>query len=170
MRKTILLALVSILTAASGAASAQARYEASAFGTWNSLSGSSGTRDHDWDASYLQLNLGYYIGPQLVGFLGYERMGKVRTASGEDKSFSIVDAGLKYYIGSMQKGQFAGFVEGAIGLANFNGSDLALRVGLGGSYFLTDSVSVDPSFTYLKILTGDNLNGHIIGLRLTARF
>ncbi len=169
MRKTTLL-LGCILFLAAGTAFAQQRYEASAFGTWNSLSGSGGTRDHDWDATYLQLNLGYYIGPQIVGFLGYDRMGKVRTASGDDKSFSMVDAGLKYYFGSMQKGQFAGFVQAAVGLANFNGSDFAWQVGAGAAYHLTDSVSVDPSYTYLKVQTGDSLNGHIIGLRLTARF
>jgi hypothetical protein len=49
MRK-IALTLGIVLALAASQAMAQAlRNEISAFGTWNSLSGNSGTRDHDWD-------------------------------------------------------------------------------------------------------------------------
>ena len=163
MRK-IGIVLGLILCLAAGQALAQ-RNELSAFGTWSSLSGSGGTRDHDWNMSFFQINYGYYFGPQLVGTLGWQRFAKVG-----DKKYRIADAGAKLYFGSFQKGQFAPFIEGGIGLADFNGHDLAWRVGLGGSYFLTESTSVDPTFTYFSVASGDRLNGHIIGLRLTARF
>ncbi len=163
MRK-VALALGLVLGLAFGPAQAQ-RNELSVFGTWNSLSGSGGTRDHDWNMNFFQINYGYYFGPQVVGTLGWQRLAKLG-----DRNFDIVDAGVKYYFGSFRQGQFAPFVEGGIGLANFNGHDPAWRIGLGGSYFVTDSTSVDPTFTYFSVASGDRLNGHIIGLRITTRF
>jgi outer membrane protein with beta-barrel domain len=162
--RTSVLALGLVLALVAGAAQAQ-RHEVSAFGTWNSLSGSGGTRNHDWDMNYFQLNYGYYFGPQLVGTLGWQRLTKLG-----DLNFQIIDAGVKYYFGTFKQGQFAPFVEAGVGLADFNGTDPAWRVGLGGSYFVTDSTSVDPTFTYFSVASGDRLNGHIIGLRITTRF
>ena len=163
MRK-IALALGIILCLSAGQALAQ-RHELSGFGTWNSLSGSGGTRNHDWDVTYLQLNYGYYFGPQLVGTLGYQRLGKVN-----DKNYDIFDVGAKYYFGTFRAGNFLPFVEGGLGLYDFNGKDLGWRVGVGGSYMVTESTSIDPTFTYLSTLSGDKLNGHILGLRFTTRF
>jgi hypothetical protein len=162
--REIVVALGIMLCLASGNALAQ-RHELSAFGTWNSLSGGGGTRDHDWNVSYVQLNYGYYFGPQLAGTVSWQRLSKAG-----DKNYDILDVGAKYYFGTFKQGQFAPFVEGGLGLADFNGNDLAWRVGLGGSYFLTDSTSIDPTFTYFSVASGDRLNGHIIGLRLTTRF
>jgi hypothetical protein len=163
MRK-IVLALGIMLALTAGQAAAQ-RHEVSAFGTWNSLSGSGGTRDHDWDMSYVNLGYGYFFGPQLAATVNWQRLAKVG-----DKNYDILDVGAKYYFGAFKQGQLAAFIEGGLGLADFNGNDLAWRIGFGASYFLTDSTSIDPSFTYLQVASGDKLNGHIIGLRLTTRF
>jgi len=163
MRK-IALALGTVLLLAAGQSFAQ-RHEISGFGTWNSLSGNGGTRDHDWDMTYVQANYGYFFSQNLAGTLGYQKLSKMG-----DKNYDIVDVGAKYYFGAFKQGSFVPFVEGALGLYDFNGNDLGFRVGLGGSYMVTDSTSIDPTFTYLSTLSGDKLNGHIIGLRIATRF
>lgn len=163
MRK-IALALGIILCVATGQALAQ-RHEVSGFGTWNSLSGNGGTRDHDWDMSYLQLNYGYFFSQNLVGTLGYQKLSKMG-----DKNYDIADVGAKYYFGTFKQGNFLPFVEAGLGLYDFNGTDLGWRAGFGGSWMITDSTSVDPTFTYLSTASGDKLNGHIIGLRISVRF
>jgi hypothetical protein len=163
MRK-IALALGIVLLLAAGQSFAQ-RNEISGFGTWNSLSGSGGTRDHDWDMNYLQLSYGYYFSQNLVGTLGWQRLSKMG-----DKNFDIADVGAKYYFGTFKQGAFLPFVEGGIGLYDFNGTDLGWRVGVGGSWMITESTSIDPTFNYLSTASGDKLNGHILGLRITVRF
>ncbi len=70
MRKTALI-LGIVLTLLAGQALAQAqRNEVSIFGTWNSLSGSGGTRDHDWDMRYLQLNYARYFSENAAIIVG----------------------------------------------------------------------------------------------------
>ena len=165
MRK-IALTLGILLVLAAGQASAQAlRNEVSAFGTWNSLSGSSGTRDHDWDMSYLQLNYGRYLSENLAIIGGYSKLSKMG-----DKNFDILEVGAKFSMGNVRQGNFVPYIEGALGLFDFNGNDLGFRVGIGASYMVTDATSVDPYFSYLSTVSGDKLNGHIIGLRLATRF
>ena len=164
--KKVLFALGIVLAIGAGPASAQAlRHELSAFGTWNSLSGDGGTRNHDWDVRYLQLNYGYYFSEQLAGIVGYSSLSKMG-----DKNYDIVEVGAKFKIGEFRQGNFVPYAEGALGLFDFNGNDLGFRVGIGASYMVTDTTSVDPYFSYLSTISGDKLNGHIIGLRLATRF
>ena len=167
MMRKIALSLGIVLALAAGQAAAQEalRHELSAFGTWNSLSGSGGTRDHDWDVSYVQLNYGHYLTSQLAGIIGYSRLNKMG-----DKNYDILDVGAKFKFGDFRQGNFVPYVEAALGLFDFNGSDLGFRVGIGASYMVTDATSIDPYFSYLSTVTGDKLNGHIIGLRLATRF
>lgn len=165
MRK-IALTLGIVLALAAGAASAQAlRNEVSGFGTWNSLSGSSGTRDHDWDMNYLQINYGRYFTENLAVIVGYSKLSKFG-----DKNYDIAEVGGKFTIGTVRQGNFVPFVEGALGLFDFNGNDIGLRLAVGASYMVTDATSIDPTFSYLTTLSGDKLNGHIIGLRIATRF
>lgn len=165
MRK-IALALGIVLALAAGQASAQAlRHEVSAFGTWNSLSGNGGTRDHDWDMRYLQLNYGYYFTDQIAGIVGYSSLSKMG-----DKNYDIAEVGGKVKFGEFRQGNFVPYIEGALGLFDFNGNDLGFRVGIGASWMVTDTTSVDPFFSYLSTVSGDKLNGHIIGLRIATRF
>ena len=165
MRK-IALALGIALTLLAGQVMAQAqRNEVSVFGTWNSLSGSSGTRDHDWDMRYLQLNYARYFSENLALIVGYSTLSKMG-----DKNFDIVELGGKFSMGNVRQGSFVPYVEGALGLFDFNGNDLGIRLGIGASYMVTDSTSVDPYFSYLTTISGDKLNGHIIGIRLATRF
>ena len=164
--KKVLISFGIVLALLAGQASAQAlRNEVSAFGTWNSLSGSSGTRDHDWDMRYLQLNYGRYFSENLAIIAGYSKLSKAG-----DKDFDIVELGGKFSMGNVRQGNFVPYIEGALGLFDFNGNDIGFRVGVGASYMVTDSTSVDPYFSYLTTLSGDKLNGHIIGLRLATRF
>lgn len=162
--KKIILALGILLALAAGSASAQ-RHELSAFGNWANLNGGGGTRNHDWDYSFLNLNYGYYFGPQFVGTLGYQRLNNVG-----DKNYDILEGGAKYYFGTFRQGNFLPFVDGALSLSDFNGNDMGWRLGVGGSYMVTEQTSVDPFFTYMRLATGDNLRGHMFGLRFTTRF
>ena len=165
MRKiALILGIVLALGAGSVLAQAQ-RNEVSAFGTWNSLSGSGGTRDHDWDMTYLQLQYARYFSENFAVLLGYSKLGKM-----DGKDFDIAEIGAKFSMGNVRQGNFVPYVEAALGLFDFNGNDLGLRLGIGVSYMVTESTSVDPSFSYLTTLSGDKLNGHIIGLRFATRF
>ena len=165
MRK-ITLALGTVLALLAGQATAQAlRNEVSIFGTWNSLSGSSGTRDHEWDMRYLQLNYARYFSENIAVIAGYSKLPKMG-----DKDFDILEIGGKFSMGNVKQGSFVPYIEGALGLFDFNGNDLGFRLGVGASYMVTDSTSVDPYFSYLTTVSGDKLNGHIIGLRLATRF
>jgi hypothetical protein len=164
--KKVLPVLGILLALAAGHASAQAlRNEVSVFGTWNSLSGSGGTRDRDWDMRYLQVNYARYFSENVALIAGYSKLGKMN-----DKDYDIIELGGKLSWGEFRQGNFVPYVEGALGLFDFNGNDLGLRVGIGASYMVTDATSVDPHFSYLTTLSGDKLNGHIIGLRLATRF
>jgi len=165
MRKiSLILGIVLALLAGQAMAQAQ-RNEVSVFGTWNSLSGDGGTRNHDWDMRYLQLNYGRYFSENFAVIAGYSKLAKAG-----DKNFDIVELGGKFSMGNVRQGAFVPYVEAALGLFDFNGNDLGLRLGIGASYMVTDSTSVDPYFSYLTTLSGDKLNGHIIGLRLATRF
>jgi opacity protein-like surface antigen len=165
MRK-IALVIGIALTLAAGAASAQAlRNEISAFGTWNSLSGDSGTRNHDWDVSYLQLNYARYFSENVAAIIGYSKLSKMG-----DKNYDILEVGGKLSLGNVRQGAFVPYAEAALGLFDFNGNDLGLRLGIGASYMVTDSTSIDPHFSYLTTLSGDKLKGHILGLRIATRF
>ena len=164
--KKVLFALAVVLTIGAGSAQAQAlRNEVSAFGTWNSLSGSGGTRNRDWDMRYLQLNYARWFSENVAVIAGYSKLGKMN-----DKDYDIIELGGKLGWGEVRQGNFLPYVEAALGLYDFNGNDVGLRVGIGASYMVTDSTSVDPYFSYLTTLSGDKLNGHIIGLRLATRF
>jgi hypothetical protein len=165
MRK-ISLALGIVLAMLAGQVMAQAqRNEVSVFGTWNSLSGSGGTRDHDWDMRFFQVNYGRYFSENFAVIAGYSTLSKMG-----DKNFDIVELGGKFSMGNVKQGSFVPYIEGALGVFDFNGNDLGIRLGIGASYMVTDSTSVDPYFSYLSTLSGDKLNGHIIGLRFATRF
>ena len=163
--RRIILALGILLALGSSHALAQHRHELSAFGNWANLSGGGGTRDHDWDYSFFNVNYGYHFGPQLVGTAGYQRLNNVG-----DKNYDILEGGAKFYFGEFRQGNFLPFIDGAISLADFNGNDLGWRVGVGGSYMVSDRTSIDPYFTYMRLATGDNLRGHLFGVRFTTRF
>jgi len=166
MMRKISLVLGILFALAAGQASAQAlRNEVSGFGTWNSLSGSGGTRDHDWDMNYLQLNYGRYFSENFALTLGYSKLSKMG-----DKNYDILEVGAKFAFGTVRQGNFVPYVEGALGLFDFNGNDLGIRLGVGASYMVTDATSIDPHFSYLTTISGDKLNGHIIGLRIATRF
>lgn len=166
MMRKMSLALGLVLALLAGQVFAQAqRNEVSVFGTWNSLSGNGGTRDHDWDMRYLQLNYGRYFNENVAVIVGYSKLGNM-----DGKDFDILELGGKFSMGNVKQGQFVPYIEGALALMDFNGNDIGLRVGIGASYMVTDSTSVDPYFSYLTTLSGDKLNGHIIGLRLATRF
>ena len=165
MRK-IALVIGIVLAFAAGQAAAQAlRNEVSVFGTWNSLSGSGGTRDHDWDMRYLQLNYARYFSENVAVIAGYSKLGHMN-----DKDYDIVELGAKLSMGNVRQGNFVPYVEGALGLFDFNGNDMGIRLGVGASYMVTDATSIDPHFSYLTTISGDKLNGHIIGLRIATRF
>src|SRR6185295_2261416 len=152
MRK-IALVIGIALTLAAGHASAQAlRNEVSVFGTWNSLSGDGGTRDHDWDVSYLQLNYGRYFSENLAVIVGYSKLSKMG-----DKNYDILEVGGKFSLGNVRQGAFVPYAEAALGLLDFNGNDLGIRLGVGASYMVTDSTSIDPHFSYLTTVSGDKL-------------
>lgn len=164
--KKVLITLAVVLSAGASSAMAQAlRNEVSAFGTWNSLSGDGGTRNHDWDMRYLNLNYARYFSENIALIAGYSKLGKMN-----DKDYDILEVGGKLSMGNVRQGNFVPYVEAALGLFDFNGSDLGLRVGVGASYMVTDTTSIDPHFSYLTTLSGDKLNGHILGLRLATRF
>lgn len=164
--KKVLFAIGILLALLAGQASAQAlRNEVSAFGTWNSLSGDSGTRNHDWDVSYLQLNYGRYFSENLAVIVGYSKLSKMG-----DKNYDILEVGGKFSLGNVRQGNFVPYAEAALGLFDFNGNDLGIRLGVGASYMVTDSTSIDPHFSYLTTLSGDKLKGHILGLRIATRF
>ena len=165
MRK-IALTLGILLALGAGQASAQAlRNEVSVFGTWNSLSGSGGTRDHDWDMRYLQLNYARYFSENVAVIAGYSKLGNMN-----DKDYDILEVGAKFSMGNVRQGNFVPYIEGALGLFDFNGNDLGIRIGVGASYMVTDATSIDPHFSYLTTVSGDKLNGHILGLRISTRF
>jgi len=166
MRKMALsFGILLAITTSQAFAQAALRNEVSIFGTWNSLSGSGGTRDHDWDMRYLQLNYARYFSENIALIAGYSTLSNMN-----DKNFDILEVGAKFSMGNVRQGNFVPYIEGAVGLFDFNGNDLGLRLGIGVSYMVTDSTSVDPYFSYLTTLSGDKLNGHIIGLRLATRF
>ena len=149
MRKIALaLGILLALTASQVFAQAALRNEVSIFGTWNSLSGSSGTRDHDWDMRYLQLNYARYFSENIALIAGYSSLSNMN-----DKNFDILEVGGKFSMGNVRQGNFVPYIEGAIGLFDFNGNDLGLRIGIGVSYMVTDSTSVDPYFSYLTTLS-----------------
>ena len=164
--KKVLFAIGILLALAAGQASAQAlRNEVSVFGTWNSLSGSGGTRDHDWDMRYLQLNYARYFSENVAVIAGYSKLGNMN-----DKDYDILEVGAKLSMGNVRQGNFVPYIEGALGLFDFNGNDLGIRIGVGASYMVTDATSIDPHFSYLTTVSGDKLNGHILGLRIATRF
>jgi hypothetical protein len=114
---------------------------------------------------YLNLNYARYFSENIALIAGYSKLGKMN-----DKDYDILEVGGKLSMGNARQGNFVPYVEAALGLMDFNGNDLGLRVGVGASYMVTDATSVDPHFSYLTTLSGDKLNGHIIGLRIATRF
>ena len=166
MRK-VALALGLVLGLAFGHAQAQ-RHEVSVYGAWNSLAAGG----NDYDISIFSLNYGYYFSQQLVGTIG---IGQVDTRVGNQSSasdYSNVEFGAKYYFGGpFRSGQFVPFVDGGLGLWDSrNSKDTSWRLGVGGSYFVTETTSVDPTFSYINIQSSPKTNGHIIGVRFTTRF
>jgi hypothetical protein len=114
---------------------------------------------------YFQVNYGRYFSENFAVIAGYSTLSKMG-----DKNFDIVELGGKFSMGNVKQGSFVPYIEGALGVFDFNGNDLGIRLGIGASYMVTDSTSVDPYFSYLSTLSGDKLNGHIIGLRFATRF
>ena len=164
MRK-VALALGLVLGLAFGHAQAQ-RHEVSVYGAWNSLAAGG----NDYDISIFSLNYGYYFSQQLVGTIGISQFD---TRGGNNSNdFSNVEAGVKYYFGGpFRSGQFVPFVDGGVGLWDSrNSKDTSWRLGLGGSYFVSDTTSVDPTFSYISIQSSPSTKGHIIGVRFTTRF
>lgn len=164
MRK-VALALGLVLGLAFGQAQAE-RNEVSVYGAWNSLS--AGGRE--LDINIFNLNYGYYFNQQLVGTIG---IGRVDTKAGDQSSdYWNVEFGAKYYFGGpFRPGQFVPFVDGGVGLWDSrNSKDTSWRIGVGGSLFLNETTSVDPTFSYISIQSHPKTNGHIFGLRLTTRF
>ena len=164
MRK-VALALGLVLGLAFGTAQAE-RNEVSVYGAWNSLS-AGGT---ELDINIFNVNYGYYLNQQLVGTIG---IGQVDTkAGGQSSDYWNVEFGAKFYFGGpFRAGQFVPFVDGGVGLWDSrNSKDASWRIGFGGSFFLNETTSVDPSFSYINIQSHPKTNGHIFGLRLTARF
>ena len=164
MRK-VALTLGLVLGLAFGQAQAE-RNEVSVYGAWNSLS--AGGRELDiniFNASY-----GYHFNQQLVGTIG---IGQVDTKAGDQSSdYWNVEFGAKYYFGGpFSRGQFVPFLDGGVGLWDSrNSKDTSWRIGVGGSFFLNETTSVDPTFSYISIQSSPKTNGHIFGLRLTTRF
>ncbi len=162
--KRIAVAFGLVLALVAGIAQAQ-RNEVSLYGAWNSLS-SGGT---DLDISIFSLTYGYYFNQQFVGTIS---IGQVDTKAGNQSSdYSNFELGAKFYFGGpFRQGQFVPFVDGGIGLWDSrNSKDASWRIGVGGSFFVTESTSIDPTFSYINIQSSPKTNGHIIGLRFTTR-
>ena len=163
--KKVAVAFGLVLALAAGMAQAQ-RYEVSFYGAWNSLAAGG----NDYGISIFSLNYGYYFSQQLVGTIG---IGQVDTRAGNQPSdYSNIEFGAKYYFGGpIRSGQFVPFVDGGVGLWDSrNSKDTSWRLGVGGSYFVTETTSVDPTFSYINIQSSPKTNGHIIGVRFTTRF
>jgi len=143
------------------------QHEVSGAGSYSSLEqGGTKVKVSAWNLAY-----GYFLSNQLVGTVGLMRTDV--EVNGSDADSTDLEVGAKYYFNpNLRRGSFVPFVDGAIGLvdASGNGSDLKFRFGVGGAYFLNDSVSVDPSLSYLRIATDPRTTGWVFGLRLTARF
>ena len=152
------------LALAAGGAQAQ-RNELSAFGAWNSLS-QGGT---DLDMTILNVNYGYYFGPQVVGTLGVTR---IDTDTGNSKiDYTTLELGVKFYFATPKQGALVPFIDGGIGIWDSRSStDTSWRIGFGGAYFLNESTSIDPTISYVSVQSSPKTNGHIFGLRLTTRF
>ena len=161
-------ALAASALALPAAAQMTFRHEVSGMGSYSSLE-RSGT---DVTVSTWMLNYGYYFSPQIVGTVGVMRTDV--EIEGTESDSTDLDLGVKYYLNSnFRRGALVPFVDGAIGVADSGGddSDMKIRIGVGASYFINDSVSVDPSFSYVRISTEPGkTSGWLFGLRLTARF
>jgi opacity protein-like surface antigen len=144
------------------------QHEISGSGSYSSLE-RSGT---DVTVSTWLINYGYYFSPQLVGTVGLMRTDV--EIEGSESDSTDLDIGAKYYFSrDLRRGALVPFVDGAIGVADSGGedSDMKIRLGVGASYFINDSVSIDPSFSYVRISTEPGkTTGWLFGLRLTARF
>ena len=166
--KKLAVILGLFLTLAAGAAQAQ-KNEISAFGAWNSLS--SGGRD--FDLSILNVNYGYYFGPQVVGTRGVTRINSDNGGGAGSADYTSVEAGVKFYFGTPKQGNFTPFIDGAIGIWDnkaTSSTDTSWRIGVGGAYFITEATSFDPTISYVSIQSSPKTNGHIFGVRLTTRF
>jgi len=165
--KRIAVAFGLVLALAAGIAQAQ-RNEVSVYGAWNSLS----SGGMDLDISIFSLNYGYYFNQQFVGTIG---IGQIDTKAGngpQSRDYTNVEFGAKFYFGGpFRQGQFVPFLDGGIGLWDSrNSKDTSWRIGVGGSFFVSESTSIDPTFSYINIQSSPKTNGHIIGLRFTTRF
>lgn len=160
--------LVLLLSFVAGPVLAQDfRHEISGSGSYSSLEqGGTKVKVSAWNLAY-----GYFLSSQLVGTVGL-----VRTdvdVNGADADSTDLEVGAKYYFSSnLRRGSFVPFVDGALGIVDSSGSDsdFKFRFGVGGAYFINDSVSVDPSLSYMRISTDPRTTGWVLGLRLTARF
>lgn len=173
MEKAMKPALIAVaLAAAALALPAQAqqnfRHEISGSGSYSSLE----RNNVSVEVGSWVLNYGHYFSRQLVGTIGVARTDV--EVSGSSSDSTDLEVGAKYYFNpNLRAGAFVPFVDGAIGIADTNSSnsDTKFRVGVGASYFINDSVSIDPSLSYVRVATDPGTTtGWLFGLRLTARF
>jgi Outer membrane protein beta-barrel domain len=143
------------------------RHEISGGGSYQSLS----RNGVDTKTGQFGIAYGYYFTPQVVGTLG---LNYVTTDDGTTKrDFTDLEVGAKYYFGTgFRRGALVPFADAAIGLSDTpSDTDTRFRLGVGASYFLNDSTSIDPSLSYVNIATsGGKTDGFLFGVRLTARF
>ncbi len=159
--------LLSLVASQALAQSQPFQHEISGSGSYSSLEqGGTRVKVSAWNLAY-----GYFLSSQLVGTVGL-----MRTAvdvNGADADSTDIEVGAKYYLNpNLRRGSFVPFVDGALGIVDASGddSDLKIRLGVGGAYFINDSVSVDPSLSYMRISTDPRTTGWLFGLRLTVRF
>ena len=165
--KKLAVILGCFLALAAGAAQAQ-KNELSAFGAWNSLS----SGGQSYDLTILNVNYGYYFTQQFVGTIGLTRIDSDNNGAGP-ADYTAGELGVKFYFGAPRQGNLVPFIDGGIGIWDNkprNSTDTSWRIGFGGSYFITEATSIDPTISYVNIQSDPKTNGHIFGVRITTRF
>jgi hypothetical protein len=176
MKKTVLAILAISMFAASAAMAEGNKQEISLSGyidsSTDSVSSTTSTTTVI-DASY-----GYYFSPVLLGRVVAQDFNT--SSAGSTTSMLALGGGVKYYFGESKKSSWVPFVIGdllavSMDAAGSSGSGMGFDGGVGGSYFLTESVSFDVtgklysnSFTING--TTDTVSGDRIEFGFTARF
>lgn len=176
MKKTGIAILVMSMFAATSAMADANKQEISLSGYIDSSSDSASsttTTTTVVDASY-----GYYFSPVLLGRIVAQDFNT--SSGGSTTSTLALGGGVKYYFGDAKKASWVPFVVAdlltvSIQASGVSGSGMGFDGGVGGSYFLTESVSFDVTGKlYSQSITingaSDTVSGDRIEFGFTARF
>ena len=176
MKKTALAVLVMSMFAASSAMADGNKQEISLSGYVDSSSDSASSTSSTTtviDASY-----GYYFSPVLLGRIVAEDFNT--SSGGSTSSVLEIGGGVKYYFGESKKSSWVPFAVADLlvvseQFSGLSGSGIGFDAGVGGSYFLTETVSFDVtgklySNSYTINSTTDTVSGGRVEFGFTARF